>query len=133
MGAWGHGSFENDDAGDWTYALEEEDGSGFLRSTLEEVTELPASEYLESTTCSDAIAAAEVVAALLGRPMDELPENVADWVEKHRGRHEPTLAPTAIAALARIRTKYELKELWEEGDAAPWLASLADLERRLKG
>jgi hypothetical protein len=133
MGAWGHGSFENDDAGDWTYALEEEDDSGFLQSTLEEVTKLPASEDLESSTCSDAIAAAEVVAALLGRPMDELPENVIEWVEAHRGRHEPTLAPTAIAALTRIRTKSELKDLWEEDDAKPWLASLDELERRLKG
>ena len=34
------------------------------------------SGYLESPTCSEALAAAEVVAALAGRPAPDLPEEV---------------------------------------------------------
>jgi hypothetical protein len=98
------------------------------------VTKRPAGEELEAPECADAIAAAEVVAALLGRPLDELPDNVSEWVESHRGRHEPSLASTALAALARVRKKSELKEQWDESDEPKaWYASLDDLERRLKG
>jgi hypothetical protein len=134
MGTWGHKTFENDTAGDWVYELEKAEDSTLLRATLEKVTKLPATAYLEAPECCEALAAAEVVAALLGRPAGELPEDVGEWVEAHGGKPEPALAPLALQALARVRTTSELKELWDDGDDPPqWYAGLDDLERRLKG
>ncbi len=133
MGTWGHASFENDDASDWVYALEEAEDSTLLHETLELATPPEPDAYLDASTCADAIAAAEVVAALLGRAAKELPESVTSWVEAHRGRHEKSLAPLALAAVARVRAGSELKETWEESGADEWNASLDDLVRRLKG
>ena len=41
---------------------------------------LEAADYIEAPDASAALAAAEVVAALLGRPAVELPDAVAAWV-----------------------------------------------------
>lgn len=131
MGAWGHAAFENDSALDWVATLEEFDDSTLLRETLERVTQLASNAYLEADPCCEAIAAAEIVAALLGRAADDLPDEVSAWAEARRGRHEKSLAPLALAALKRIRTSSELKELWEESGADDWNASLDELERRL--
>lgn len=132
MGAWGAGSFENDDAGDWVWELEEADDSQFLRAALERVTQI-GDGYLEAPLCTQAQAAAEVVAALLGRPVAQLPEEARAWVEAHSGRHEKSLAPIALEALKRIRSRSELQELWDESGADEWHTVLDDLERRLKG
>src|SRR5882757_10981146 len=47
MGAWGAGSFENDDALDFVVRLERE-GEAAVRVVLEEVTGLGARDYLEA-------------------------------------------------------------------------------------
>lgn len=128
MGAWGHGPFENDDAGDWIGELEDaNDFWAFVRSTLDSIASA-GDEYLEAPDCSMTVAAAEVVAASLGRPVDE---EVQAWVSGQ------SAAPTEIVDLARravgaIKSKSELRELWEEGDGfEEWLASMKDLEARL--
>ena len=66
MGAWGVGPFENDDASDWVYQLEGAEDLELVRGTLEAAANPQG--YLEAPTCSEALAAAEVVAALSGRP-----------------------------------------------------------------
>lgn len=67
MGAWGMGAFENDDASDWLAAL---DGAvpQRLRLTFERVTAIEPELYLEAPAASEAVAAAEVVTAMLGKP-----------------------------------------------------------------
>lgn len=131
MGAWGEGSFENDHAGDWLWSLAESEDDTLLRATLERVAELPAAEYLEAPACCEAIAAAEIVAALLGRPPAELSDEARAWVSAHAGLATRELAALSRRALARIRASSELRELWEESGADGWYTSLDDLERRL--
>jgi len=63
MGAWGIGSFDNDDAVDWAYELGESQGTELLVATLEAIGP---EDHLEAPDCSIALAAAEVVAALSG-------------------------------------------------------------------
>lgn len=129
MGAWGTGAFDNDDASDWVWELE--DGADFtvVRSALD----VDGSDYLEAPEGSVAIAAAEVVAALLGQPASGLPGNVQEWIAAHPGAAGPEDAQAAIAAVDRVLAdESELKELWAESSDEGWGPGLADLRRRLE-
>src|SRR4029450_10550989 len=115
MGAWGPGSFENDDALDLIVGLER-DGAAAIRLALEDVTGLGARDYLEAPQASSAIAASEVVAAVRDGERSRLPQAAQDWLDGH-GESLASLEFTALAhrAVARILTQSELKDLWEEG------------------
>jgi hypothetical protein len=130
MGAWGVGTFENDDAGDWVYRLEESDDLSLLTQSLE-----PAADpkgYLESPTCSEALAAAEVVAALAGRPAPDLPEEVQSWLKAHRSKVPNDLRDLALRAVDQVAGDSELKELWQESDEmAAWADRVQELRGRL--
>ena len=76
MGCWGIGTFENDDAADWVWSLEERDG----RAVLEHALAAPSDGgYFEASKACETLVAAEVVAALLGHPATDLPLEVARW------------------------------------------------------
>ena len=49
MGAWGVGTFENDDASDWAYQLEEAGDLDLVQVTLAAAADPEA--YLEAPTC----------------------------------------------------------------------------------
>jgi len=129
MGAWGAGSFENDDAADWVSALEEADGSKFLAKTLKRAV---GDGELDAETAACAVAAAEVVAGLKQAPRASLPVEVEDWIAAHVGRHEKDLSSLALEALDRVRHDSELQDLWEEQGPQDWSAALDDLEERLR-
>ena len=80
MGAWGSGSFKNDDAMDWVWTLEGDTDGSVLRATLTPVAETSPDDYLEAPDACCALAAAEVVAAGSGTPAIGLPEEVNRWV-----------------------------------------------------
>jgi hypothetical protein len=65
------------------------------------------------------LAAVEVVAALRGHPIDDLPDNAKAWIEAHRELDVSSLIPTSQAVIQRIRSDSELKELWDESEEAP--------------
>jgi hypothetical protein len=131
MGAWESGPFENDDAMDWTFALTDDADLGVVAAAF---SNLASEDAPEAPECSAAMAAAEVVAAGLGRPNPELPDEVAAWVARRADRDWATLVPAALAALVRISDDSELAELWaeEEGDD-DWSATLDELRARLAG
>jgi len=137
MGAWGTGSFENDEALDWVAELEESRGLKLVKAALRDVVDA-GDGYLEANVASRGLAAAEVVAGLNDAPGDDLPEEVENWIEEQRGRGVD-LSALALEALARLRTKSELWDLWHEGpenggaDAKAWVEVLAKLEARLRG
>lgn len=131
MGAWGIGSFDNDDALDWVIELEAADDSAILDAAFNTILDDTA-QYLDAPDCCSAIAAAEVVAALLGKPDDALPEDVQVWVSA-RPAIDDTLTARARQALASILKVSELKELWEEVDEYDqWLAAVNGLIGRLR-
>lgn len=90
MGAWGVGSFENDNAVDWTYGLEGKSDLSFIETTLDKVLNWGAS-YLEAPDAEEAIAAAEAVARLLGRfgVRDAYTTSIDNWVSQVRSCHHP--------------------------------------------
>ncbi len=129
MGAWAHGSFENDDALDWVGDLEGAEDAEPIAEAFGAVLE--AEDDIEAPEASAALAAAEVVAALLGCPMAELPDEVTAWVAGRRPP-KPGLVKKAERVVRRILKGSELKELWAESEnSAKWQAAVEDLLVRL--
>src|SRR5215218_9260762 len=110
MGAWGLESFENDDAMDWVAELQRE-GLPATGGAIQAVIELM-DDYLEAPVCSEGLAAAEVLAALRGRPAASLPDEVFEWVRRYPGDPGPELTRNAQLAVDAIVRKSELRELW---------------------
>lgn len=122
MGAWGTDSFANDDAMDWVAELEAAGDTAVVRAALiaaagDDSERGEGSEYIEAPTGSVALAAAEVVAALRGRPHPELPEAVTTWVAASGRDPDPALARIAVRAVDAVADdpeKPELRGLWDE-------------------
>ncbi|MEQ1865496.1 MAG: DUF4259 domain-containing protein [Micropepsaceae bacterium] len=132
MGAWATDSFSNDDALDWLVDFAAAPTIEMLRDTLEHVTASEADDYLEAPDCSEAIAAAEIVAALNGNPAANLPEDLKTWLQSDHGLDAAQLRPIASAAIEQIAENSELRELWEESDFyEKWTVEVSDLVRRL--
>jgi hypothetical protein len=133
MGAWGSGSFENDDASDWIADFCDDPDEDSITDALSTVAEMGADDYLEAPDCSVGLAAAEVVAALKGAPSADMPDEAKDCVSKLKIKAEPDMVSLASRAVERIKTNSELKELWDESEhPAEWYAAVANLEARLK-
>jgi len=130
MGAWGIGTFDNDDASDWLYDLERSEGTALIEESLDRV---PAEEdYLESPECANALAAAEIVAALKGVPAPGLPEGALHWISAKAITPSSGLIDKAISAVQKIKAASELRELWEETEDFNALrACVEDIEQRL--
>ena len=133
-GAWDVGPFDNDDAADWVWELEESSDLSVVKAALKAVTE--SSSYIEAPTGTTAIAAAEVVAALKGQPHAQLPDEVATWVETQSQDGNGKLVELALQAIARVQDldNSELAQLWSDSEELrdSWVFGLADLKRRLQ-
>lgn len=138
MGAWSPEPFGNDSALDWVQDLVEADGPAFLAATFETVLE-DEGDYLDAELGEVGLAAAAVLAALLGRatPAGERPEALSSWLAgAGRGVEVgAALRAQALAALERIAgNASELHELWAETDAlAEWQAQVQALRTSLGG
>jgi hypothetical protein len=130
-GAWGDGSFENDDALDWVAECTRSRDIIPVRRALESVLNV---SYIEAPQASEAIAASEVVAASLGKPSPKLPPELKTWLRHQRLAQISQLAPLAKKALARIRDPKisELWQLWSEGKLNKWPSVISELEKRLE-
>ena len=62
----------------------------------------------------------EVVAAGVGVPGVELPDELSDWLGGVDPAAWPPLAPQAVAALDRVLSDSELRDLWDEADDGVW-------------
>lgn len=134
MGAWGVLAFENDDANDWAYGLEEADDLSVVESAFEAIE--VANDYLEAPDASNALAACEVLARLNGKAgyKNAYTKKVDEWVAARPSTPSVALLMRADAVIDRILgLNSELNELWTESDEyGNWLASVEDLRRRLR-
>lgn len=131
-GAWGAGSFDNDDALDWISELEQAASPSVLFLAFTGVSS--ESDYVEAPRCSAALAAAEVVAAAQGRPSKALPNEVRRWLKRVRPTIGAELVRNARGAVSFCRDSQnsELRQLWAESeDFQAWLAGTASLLSRL--
>lgn len=129
MGAWSHEPFGNDDANDWAYGLEDVNDLSLIESTLDKVLETAG--YLEAPDASEAVAAVEVLAKLLGKgtQTDSYTEKVDEWVKSVSLKPGEALLDKAKRVLERVLGENsELRELWEESGSEEWIASIAALQ-----
>lgn len=132
MGAWGPGPFQNDQALEWLAEIEEQDDPTLIDDAIDTVIDAGDDDHLDADECQAAIAAAELVAAMGGKPSPRLPDEVGAWAGEQE-EPEAELVEQALAAIERIRTSSELREAFSD-DGAPnphWLKSLDDLVARL--
>ena len=124
-GAWGVGSFENDDAADWSRECSQSLGIDPVVRALNDVL---SPDYVEAPQAAEAIAAAEVVAAALGRPSDDFPENLHHWLQRQSRDTLKRLAGKAREALLRVQDSEtsELSQLMTENHAVEWRHELRD-------
>jgi hypothetical protein len=131
MGAWDATSFGNDTANDWAYGLEKTRDLSYIDKALQKVLDT-GGDYLEAPEAEEAIAAAEVLAWLHGRPtpVNSFTEKIQAWAAANPLAPPAGLTQKALSVLDRIqREPSELMELWE--DDAGWDNALADLRVRL--
>lgn len=100
MGASGYSAFENDHALDWLAQLESAEDTSIFTDTFDAVLNA-GEDYIEITEASNAIAAAEVVAALLGRKATSLPAEVVEWIEGQKEVHS-TVVEQAKSVVNRV-------------------------------
>jgi len=134
MGAWGEKAFENDSALDWLAELEA-GGLPALRAALSTVAQTEEGEYLDADAGARAIAAAEIVAAALGRGSERVPSQVAAWLEANAGAIDADDLALARNAVERVLVaNSELRGLWDDsGLITPWHADVGVLLTRLGG
>lgn len=133
MPGWGAGSFENEDAQSFLGRLHSL-GIDDLRQILAHAAD---QDYLEASESGIAVAAAEVVAALVAAAKEETaslstPRQIFDWTRKSKAAAPPDLVDLARRAVERVRSNSELKDLWLEAEGLnEWSAALRQLEARL--
>jgi hypothetical protein len=127
---WGASSFDNEEAVEWLYTLGEKAELGPVRRALLRVAE--DEEYPDEAECKLALAAAEVVAAMRGRPSDDLPGEVEAWAAACGKRCSDRLLKLAVRTVQRIRSDSELRDIWlESGEETAWFAAVDNLLDRL--
>lgn len=133
MGSWGVGSFENDEATDWLDGFAT-DGASAIRTAIDAVLEMDPGSYLEATEASQALAAAEIVAAAIDGDTSRLPDEASGPLDEYRRAIlAGKFARDALRAVQRVAKRSELKELWEESESAEeWQESLEQLTERLR-
>ncbi len=134
MGAWGVLAFDNDDANDWAYGLEEVDDLSLVESAFDAVE--AASDYLEAPDASNALAACEVLARLNGNAgySNSYTEKVDQWVAAHPVKPSTALVARAVQVIERVLgDSSELRVLWSDSDENDlWIASVHELRERLR-
>lgn len=134
MGAWSHEPFGNDDALDWIYRLEETKDESLLSNTFSRAIE-NADEYLEADEGFVIVAAAEVLAKLLGKGTqnDGYTKKVDEWVQSVNLQPSAALLKNAQTALDLVLGEdSELNELWKETeDYDDWRGNIESLKTAL--
>jgi hypothetical protein len=134
MGAWGTGSFDNDDACDWAADFVEIGALSYVRRVLERVVATSGEEYLCAPISSKALAACEVIARLKGNwgTRNSCSTDVDDWVLANPSEPSADMVQLALHAIDRIVTaQSELMELWDESKPSDWHMIVADLRERV--
>ncbi len=134
MGAWSHEPFGNDSACDWASDLEGTTDFSMIETALDEMIEAE-DDYLDADLGSAAIAAAEVLAKVLGQATqtEGYPDVVDEWLDQVESKPSTELLQKAQRALELVLTEEsELYELWMESEEYMiWQESVFKLQAAL--
>jgi len=131
MGTWGYYNFDNDPAADFGENFRENPTEAVLYEAL--TTAAEEEDYLEADEASEALAAAEIVAAMMGKPANDFPPGLIPAIMNLNAGENEELQELAIEAVEAVVKSSEVQELWaESGDAAKWQEVQQNLLERLK-
>ena len=136
MGRWGFGIFENDTACDFKYLVVDGGGLVPIEQALDRVVSA-GDRYLEVSEADEALAAADIIARLLGSfgQQDAYTEDIDAWVKDSPAKVSPTLVEKALQAIQRILAEH-LKIMAENDedteDFADWKREVNALTERLR-
>ncbi len=139
MGAWGEGPFDNDTASDWVYEFDDADqpsGLHHIQAALVRAASVGADDYLDSDAGVEAVAAAELVAAIRGLDVERSPynESALDWVARTTPIADLALVDLAVSALDRVvAANSELAQLWDEAQLTSWRGSVESRKTSFAG
>jgi len=128
-GTWDEGPFDNDTAADWVFEFEEADqqaGLDHIQAALVLAAGVGGNDYLKADAGMEAVAAAEVVAAIRGLAVERSAynEEALDWVARTTPVADQPLVNLAVTALDRVAaSKSEPAKPWE-GSGVSVVASL---------
>ena len=127
MGAWGISTFENDDACDWLYDLENSSDLTVIKNALS------LDDYIDAPDGCMALAASEVVAAMMGHMREGFPESALKWVNDNKALELRTLKLQALDAVNKVLSeKSELLELWKDTeDFDDWKRDVEEIRKML--
>ncbi|GAB3223226.1 hypothetical protein GCM10027346_02030 [Hymenobacter seoulensis] len=131
MSTWGYFNFDNDVAADFAGSFRDNPDDSALRQALELVAAEDGSTLADDT--SEALAAAEIVAAILGKPSRDFPADLLLVIGKIDGRRGEYMRELAQQAVSSILLNSELQAFWTgTDDAKNWQHLQKELLERLK-
>ncbi|MFM7054279.1 MAG: DUF4259 domain-containing protein [Bacteroidota bacterium] len=111
-------------------------GFGLIRLAIERMND--DDDRADLTECEEALVACEIVAAALGRPADDFPDDLSEWmgifIQEGSDSHYEVinLGEQAAMAIDRILTDSELRELWYESPVfEAWMDVQVKLQERI--
>ncbi|RAK70116.1 DUF4259 domain-containing protein [Hymenobacter edaphi] len=131
MGTWDYHNFDNDAAADFAEDFRKSPNEAVLYEAL--ATAAEEEGYLETDEASQALAAAELVAAIIGKPAADIPVGLLPATTQLDADGQEDLQELAIEAVEAVLKGSELQELWAESDNyAAWQALQQNLLERLQ-
>lgn len=125
VGTWSAGSFGNDSALDFVSRVT---GAADLARAVKALGST--GNWIDSDLAAEAIAAADIVAALHGRVSADLPEGLSDTLSAYE-LPSHALVAAASKAVDHVRENSELADLWADSEVADWMGVIDDLLVRL--
>ena len=132
MASWGAGSFENDTAMNWLSALTRDNAVDPVVEALEAVVD--DTGIVDERSGCEALAAAELVAALNPQEAAVLPDEVHRWLKRQKLKPTGQLVRLAKTAVIQVGAENsELRQHWQMAirGGREWGRILDDLVIRL--
>ena len=132
MSAWGISNFENDTALDWVNEVIDSKEVENFKESVELFLKSFSVENTSLMDCSKFLAIAETMAALLGSPGQDFPEELQDWIETKYIKIEASTVESAKRGVQMIMNDSEAKEMYlDSGYFKSWQKAQKDLIKRL--
>ena len=132
MSAWGISNFENDTALDWVNEIIQEQEVTSMEESITSFVNDFSVEYTSLMDCSKFLTIAETLAALIGSPDEDFPEELKDWVESKYIKIEQSTIDNAKRGVKLIMTDSEAKEMYlDSGYFKSWEKAQRGLIKRL--
>jgi hypothetical protein len=130
MSTWGYYNFDNDLAADLAAKFRDTHSLGLLTEAL---ADIPSAETIENEAAQEALAAAEIVAALLGKPAQELPADLLPLTVQLSPSESTTFQELARAAVQAVAKHSALQAHWGKSEnKKDWQQLQQNLLQRLQ-